>query len=130
MKLFIRLTVLSLALLPAIISAQQPEPHPLNGIWKGTLTVDGAEVRLDVRIEGDVVTGPIMSPAGALEIQSGKLTPEGLVFSSAPLHAGDRQVTLVWTGQPTSENTISFVVSTEDLQDPSFELNLTRLVDQ
>lgn len=130
MKAVFRIAVLSLSLLPVFASAQQPEPHPLAGTWKGTIAIGGveSEVRVELRIEGDVVTGPINGPAGEIFMQPGKVAPDGVSFTSPRLSSQDRDVLLVWTGQVTGENSLSFVVATEDLQDPSFELTLTRAV--
>jgi hypothetical protein len=126
MKALIRTCVLALSLLPTLISAQ--EPHPFAGAWKGVLGTAGAqsEVRIELRIEGDVVTGPILGPAGEMFMQPGKVTARGVSFTSGPLNPQDRDVPLVWTGQATDENTLTFVVTAEDLEGPTFELTVTR----
>ena len=85
-----------------------------------------SEVRIELRIEGDVVTGPILGPAGEMFMQPGKVTPRGVSFTSGPLNPQDRDVPLVWTGQATDENTLTFVVTAEDLEGPTFELTVTR----
>lgn len=130
MKALIRTAVLAVFLLPAMVSAQ--EPHPFAGAWKGILGADGAqsEVRIELRIEGDVVTGPIQAPAGEIFMQPGKVTPRGVSFTSGPLNPQDRDVPMVWTGQATDENTLTFVVTAEDLAGPTFELVVTRATDR
>lgn len=130
MKALIRTAVLAVFLLPSMVAGQ--EPHPFAGVWKGTIGADGAqsEVRIDLRIEGDVVTGPIQGPGGEIYMDPGKVTPRGVSFTSGPLNPQDRNVPMVWTGQATDENTLTFVVTAEDLEGPTFELIVTRATDQ
>lgn len=130
MKALIRTVVLAVLLVPALLSAQ--EPHPFAGVWKGMFGAEGAqsEVRIDLRIEGDVVTGPILGPGGEIYMQPGKVTPRGVSFSSGPLNPQDRNVPMIWTGQATDENTLTFVVTAEDLEGPTFEIVVTRATDR
>jgi hypothetical protein len=131
MKSLIRLTALALFLLPVFVSAQEPAVHPLAGFWRGAM-VEGAtsdqEVIVELRIQGDVVNGPIFANGFERYIkQGGTVTANTIAFKSPGLATdADMNDTLVWTGQLTGTNEIAFSVVAENSDAPAREFVLTR----
>jgi hypothetical protein len=129
MKALVRLTALTLLFLPALVVAQEPQPqHPLSGYWRGAMVAGGgedSEVTLDLRIQGDVVTGPISSVAVSdLMIRDGSVTPNSIRFTSPSLNP-DQPGTLVWTGQLTSASELVFSVVADAPDSTPIEFTLT-----
>ena len=130
MKSLVRIAAIMIALLPALAFAQEPQPqtHPLAGFWKGTITSEGAEpfeFTVQFRIQGDVVTGPILSKAGEVYLQEGTVTANSVAFTTArpDLKEGGP---LSWTGQLTGDNTLDVMVAPKDNSSPAIEVILTK----
>jgi hypothetical protein len=129
MKALVRLSALMLVLVPAVVSAQEPQPqHPLQGAWRGPMVAGGgedSEVTLDLRIQGDVVTGPISSLAiSDLLIRDGSVTENTIRFSSPSLNPNEPG-TLLWTGQLTADNELTFSVVADAPNSTPIEFTLT-----
>lgn len=132
MKAFIRIAVVMIALLPALAIAQEPQPHPLAGFWKGTITAEGTEpfeFSVQFRIQGDVVTGPILSTAGEVYLKDGTVTANSVSFTSARPDLKDG-APLAWTGQLSGDGTLAVSVSPQDNSSPAVDIILTKLADQ
>lgn len=129
MKALIRVTALTLLLLPVILSAQEPQ-HPLAGYWRGPM-VEGAgedgEVTIELRIQGEVVTGPIStSKIGDLSIRNGTVSGNTIHFTSPGLDPGTPGVSLVWTGQLSGNNELAVSVIVEGGDGTAQEFVLTK----
>ena len=120
MKSLFRVTALgmiaiALLLLPVIAAAQEPQ-HPLAGYWRGAMVAGGGEdteVAIELRIQGDVVTGPISTKQIAdLYIRNGSVTGNTVQFTSPSLDPAN-QAALVWTGQLTGNNELAVSVVPE-----------------
>lgn len=105
----------ALLLLPALASAQQEPQHPLAGVWAGVMSeAEDSEVLVDLRIIGEVVTGPInTSSLGDLYIRDGQVTGNTIHFKSPSLSAQGEGPALVWSGQLTGNNELAFSVAPE-----------------
>lgn len=129
MKATIHLGVFILLLLPVIAAAQEPQAHPLAGSWRGAMVEGGgedAEVTIELRIEGDVVTGPIATSRVAdLYIRNGSVTGNTIQFTSPSLDPATEGA-LVWTGQLTGNNEIAFSVVREASDAPPVEFVVTK----
>jgi hypothetical protein len=148
MKSLVRIFAVMTALLPVAAFAQEPqtppapEPqqltqpmpdpqqvtHPLAGFWKGTITAEGAdpfEFSVQFRIQGDVVTGPILSTAGEVYLKDGTVTANSIAFTS-PRPDLKEGSALVWTGQLTGDNKLDVFVSPQDNSSPAIEVILTK----
>ena len=124
MKAVIRVALFVLFLVPALVSAQEPQ-HPLAGHWSAVMAQGEDEVVLDLRIEGDVVTGPVGATGrGDLYIRDGSVTANSLHFTSPSLTDGGPA--LVWTGQLTGKNELAFSVVPEGADSPVREFVATR----
>jgi hypothetical protein len=130
MKAVVRIALMLVALVPAVAFAQEPQApaHPLAGFWKGTITAEGAEpfeFTVQFRIQGDVVTGPILSKAGEVYLQDGSVTANSVTFTTArpDLKEGGP---LAWTGQLTGDNTLDVMVAPKDNSTPAIEVILTK----
>ena len=117
MKAAIRITALALLLMPAIVSAQEPRQHPLAGSWRGPMVAGAAEdadVTIELRIDGDTVTGPISTlRISDISIGNGSVTGNSVRFTSPNLDPDNQGVVLVWTGQLTGSNELAFSVVPE-----------------
>jgi hypothetical protein len=132
MKALIRVVALSLSLLPVIASAQEAQPHPLAGAWRGSILSPAGqpiELTVEMRIQGDVVTGPVFAPVGEVYMQSGTVTANSVAFTTSRLSEADRDVLMVWTGQLNGDNTLSVSVVPED-GGAAIELVLSKDADQ
>lgn len=129
MKSLVRLCALTLLLVPVILSAQEPQKHPLAGYWRGPMVEGGGaetEVTIELRIEGDVVTGPISTmQMGDLSIRDGSVTENAVHFTSPALN-GDNSHPLVWTGQLTGDNRLAVSVVPEANDAAAIEFVLTK----
>jgi hypothetical protein len=129
MKSLIRVTALALLLLPVIVSAQEPQPHPLAGSWRGAMEQGADEVddvNIDLRIEGDAVTGPIIKVPFERYIKQGTATANTVTFTSPGLKEDDAETVLVWTGQLTGNNELAFSVVNENGEGAAREFVLTK----
>jgi hypothetical protein len=126
MTLLMRAAVLSVLLIPGVVSAQAV---PLAGLWEGSVNQDGAAVPVvvELRIQGDVVTGPIFLQGAEQYIRDGKVLGESVEFISGRLNEADRDVPYVWTGTLTGDQ-ISFSVIAADREGPSRGFIVTRQV--
>jgi len=129
MKAFARLVALSVLLVPAGLSAQEPQAqHPLAGAWRGPMVAGGGEdtdVTLDLRIQGDVVTGPVSTMAVSdLLIRDGSVTANTIRFVTPSLNPAV-EGSLVWTGQLTGNNELAFTVVAEGPGNSPIEFTLT-----
>jgi hypothetical protein len=116
MNALIRVVALSLSLLPVMVSAQEPQSHPLAGAWRGSIaSPDGQSIELivEMRIQGDVVTGPVFAPVGEVYMRSGTVTANSVAFTTPRLSEADRDVPMVWTGQLSGDNTLAVSVVPE-----------------
>lgn len=124
-----RLAVSMLLLLPALASAQDPQPqHPIAGHWAGVIALadQEREVIVDLRVEGDAVTGPIVATQlGEFYIRNGSVTGNSIQFTSANLVQGEGPA-LVWTGQLTGSNELAFSVMPESGDGQASEFVLTK----
>ena len=132
MKTLSRIAALTLLMLPAMVVAQEPQ-HPLAGYWEGEVTEAGSTepVRLlvELRIQGDVVNGPVFMLGGEQYIrQGGVVTANTVTFTTPRLNLNDRNVPLAWTGQLSGDNQLAFSVVPEDGQEPAREFVLTKQV--
>jgi hypothetical protein len=114
MKVLIRVAVVISFLVPALVSAQEPQvQHPLAGYWSVVMAQGEDEVVIELRVGGDVVTGPIGTTGRAdLYIRNGSVTANSVHFTSPSLKDDDGPA-LVWTGQLTGENELAFSVAPE-----------------
>jgi hypothetical protein len=128
MKSLIRIASLTLLMIPAMLTAQEPT-NPLAGYWEGTFQgSNGAErVLVELRVQGDAVTGPIFLHGDEQYIRNGTVTGNTIAFTSPRLDAADRDVPLTWTGQ-LAGNELAFSVVAEDRGGPVREFVLTRQV--
>lgn len=112
MKSLVRVTAFVILLLPAIVAAQAPQQHPLAGFWAGPMVEgDQNEVIVELRIQGEVVTGPIeTSQIGDLYIRDGSVSANSVHFTSPSLDPNGQGGALVWTGQLTGNNALAFSV--------------------
>jgi hypothetical protein len=128
MKSLIRISAFVLFLLPVMVSAQEPQ-HPLAGGWKGAMEEGAAEVDevfVELRIQGDAVTGPVIKVPFERYIKQGTATANSVTFTTSGLKEDDADVTLVWTGQLTGNNELAFTVEREDHQGEAKEFVLTK----
>lgn len=130
MKSLIRIATLTLLMIPAMLSAQAPA-SPIAGYWEGT--IDGANgaqrVLVELRVQGDAVTGPVFMNGDEQYIQQGgTATANSVTFTTPRLHGGDRNVQITWTGQLTGNNELAFTLASADGQDPVREIVLTKQV--
>ena len=124
MKAVIRIAALTLLMLPAMISAQEPV-NPMAGYWTGGPEQD--DLLLDLRIQGDVVTGPISTRnIGDLYIRNGSVTANTIEFTSPNLDEANREVALVWHGQLSGNDELAFSIAREDNQGEPREVILKR----
>jgi hypothetical protein len=126
MKAVIRVAVLISCLVPALVSAQEPQVHhPLAGYWSAVMAPGEDEVVLELRVEGDVVTGPVGATGrGDLYIRNGSVTANSVHFTSPSLTPDGPA--LVWTGQLTGENELAFSVVPEGADNPAREFVATK----
>jgi hypothetical protein len=128
MKALIRITALTLLMMPVLVSAQEPQ-HPLAGYWRGPMVAGGAEdtdVTVEFRIQGEQVTGPIFANGLERYIKQGTVTANSVSFTSPGLKADDVDVPMVWTAQLTGNNELAVSVVREDQQGPAHEFVLTK----
>lgn len=125
MKSLIRSLALALLLMPALVLAQ--EPNPLAGPWAGSITEDGVAlpVSIELRIQADVVTGPIFMHGAEEYMRNGTVVGNTISFTTPPLNAADRNVPVVWSGQ-FADGQLAFSVVAEDREGPVREFILTR----
>jgi hypothetical protein len=134
MKALIRIAALTLLMFPVAIAAQdQPAQHPMAGYWEGAVAEPGAaepvKLLVELRIQGDVVNGPVFMLGGEQYIQQGgTATVNSVTFTTPRLNLNDRNVPLTWTGQLTGNNELAFTVVSADGQDPVREFVLTKQV--
>jgi hypothetical protein len=112
MKALIRIAALTLLMLPAMVSAQEPA-NPMAGYWTGG--PEQEDLLLDLRIQGDVVTGPISTRhIGDLYIRKGTVTANTIEFTSPSLDLANREIVLVWHGQLSGDGELALVITRED----------------
>jgi len=114
MKLVVRIAVLMVLLFPALSRAQE-NPHPLAGPWAGYMVEgDDSELVIELQVEGEVVTGPIVIKAvGEIYIRNGSVTPNSIHFTTPALDPAAQGAALVWTGQLMGNGELAFSVVTE-----------------
>lgn len=131
MKSWIRVSVFTLLLLPTMVVAQEPQPqHALTGSWTGVMGEGGAEVLLELEVQGEVVKGPIFAHGGVGDryISNGTVTGNTIHFISPGLDPDVETSPLEWTGQVTGNNEIAFSVVPEGGSAPVKEFVLTKIV--
>lgn len=83
------------------------------------------EVVIELRVEGDIVTGPVGTTGSAdLYIRDGSVTANSVQFTSPSLK-GDGPP-LLWTGHLTGQNELAFSVVPEGAESPVREFVATR----
>ncbi len=127
MKSLIRIAALTMLMLPALVSAQEPT-NPLAGYWEGAIDEGSGPVPvlLELRIQGDVVTGPIFMHGFERYMRPGTVTANSVEFITPRLNDADRDVPLLWIGQLTANNELVFSVVADDREGPAREFTLTR----
>jgi len=124
MKVLIRIAALTVLMLPAFVSAQEPA-NPMAGFWAGGAEQD--DLLLELRIRGDVVTGPISTNKGGdFYIRNGTVSGNTIIFTSPNLDPENQTVSLAWNGLLSGDQ-LSFTV-TPDPQGPAREFVLKRRV--
>lgn len=131
MKSVIRLAALALLLMPVLVSAQEPQLHPLAGTWSTVLKEDGVngpeELLAEFRIQGDVVNGPIFANGVERYIKAGgAVTANTITFITSGLGTDDADRQLVWTGQLSGDNQLAFTIVPEANDAPAVELVMTK----
>jgi hypothetical protein len=129
MKALIRIVALSLLIVPAVVSAQEPQPvSPFNGYWEGT--IEETSVLVELRVQGEIATGPIfVSGFGERYIREGAVAGNTIQFITPHLDPTpeDQAPRVVWNGQLAGDE-LAFSIANEGGSGPAREFVLRRRV--
>jgi hypothetical protein len=122
MKATVCAVVCSLLFMTGLVSAQAS----LQGSWTGEMTVGGAaqQVFMNISVDGERVSGSVVTPGIELSIQDAHLTGNVVEFTTI-VRQGETDAKFLWTGT-IGETEIAFTSIDEAKTGPANEFIVHR----